>query len=654
MNLVSCFKGLALVLLWKLDLFTFVESSSSRVPSTEQNPRLLSAYNDNNSNSRYYPGRYGHRSHRRPRYHDANRGKLPPGPPPHLSRYRSWPRKYSGHGYRGQGPTHFGPGYSSHHTTYDYDSDGGYLIHLDISNEFSTNRYTVTYENNLVVFRARSPCLFTQVKHGNELLWRYKGQGYPNKVTLSKINGRPKVEVHFPETPRRSAGKYRPPGFIYTSPDHVPSQQPNTVSLNVPHLKPTQPIPAQDVMEFELFTVGDRLLFRPKIYTGTGLGRPALISVNVDRFETNDQVIYSYDSDTKIHTLRAREPYLINEITQRGQTIWKARDNKYGDRIILFYEEDGTPRSRILYPDWAMLGLPPPFLYPGQVHTYKPAKPEQQPHEMSPPSDYVDTQGKRISESKAGYSPSDRSEHHEDPILSDHMPSTIETSFSAPSKPTSSSSEYKPFELDINKRVKTEQYEYTYDILTKTMTYVPKSPYRFSAIWYGVNVLWSTLNPTGYAYKVTLTGYEHEGMFYICVYLDDHVKRFYKSASVPWTELDNLKPNALTLNVLSNFETFYYTVEIAGKYKTFIPKEGFKFYKVTACEYEIWETINSKEYAYKVVNEDDKRVTIYMDNEKLINFVRGHRGCKGCKGFSYGLLTCGIYNCTGTRWKEAK
>ncbi|UKJ89406.2 hypothetical protein MACJ_002656 [Theileria orientalis] len=652
MNLVSCFKVLALVLLWKLDLFTCIESDSSRLPPTERNYQPLCAHNYNNCNNRYYGGEYGYRSYRRSRYHVANRGKIPPEPPP-LFHHRSRPRNYSGYGFRGHGPTHFGSTYSSHHSKYDHHSHGGNFISLDISRTFTTRRYTFSHEYNMDVFRAIPPYLFSEVKHGPDLLWQYKGQGYPNKVTCGEVKGKPKVEVHFPEPPRRTAGKYRPPGFIYTNRDFVPGQHNTSFRVKAPNLTPTERILGQDV-EFELLTVGDKVFLRPKHYPGTGASSSLLISVNVDRFESTDKVMYTYDPRTGIHSLKTREPFLINEIIQKGQIIWRAKNNRYGDRVILKYDEDGKPMSRVLYPDWAVFGMDPPYLSPHEVPKYRPSARGPNLHEQSPTSTPSDSEFKSKSRvPKGGSSPFDHSDNLEEPVTaSPHLPDTIDTSFPPPSAAPPRSSDKKPFELDINSRDSTDQFECTYDSPIKTMTYVAKNLYRFSAIKYGANVLWSTHNPREYAHKVTLRGFQHRGMFHLAAHLDDRVISFYKDESVPWTEVDTSKANCLTLNVLSNFEAFFYTVEIAGEHKTFTAKEGFKFCKVRSGESWIWETIRIQEYSSKVVTTGDKRVSIYLDNEKLLNFVRVCRGCQGSKSIMCGLVTCGIYNCCAKRWKE--
>ncbi|BAM42443.1 uncharacterized protein TOT_040000810 [Theileria orientalis strain Shintoku] len=655
MNLLSWYEALALVLLWKLDLFTCIEISSSRVPAAEQTHQFLSAQNKNNSNNRYYGGRYGHRHHRRSRYHVANRGKIPPEPPPRIHP-RLRPRNYSSYEFGGYGPTHFRSDHSSSYSTYENDSYDGNFISLDISRNFSNEGYTISYENDLIVFRSRPPYLFSDVRHGHNRLWQYKGDGYPNMVTYREINGRPKVDVHFPGPPRRTAGKYRPPGFLYTNRDFVPSQQTSSFRVNVPHIRPTQPLIGQDVLEFELLTVGDKVVLRPKLYPSTGVSSSVLITVNIDRFESTDQLMYTYDPRTGIHSLKAREPFLINEILQKGQIIWRAKDNKYGDRVILRYDEDGNPRSRVLFPDWAVLGMPPPSLQPFQVPQDTSLKTDPQSHEYSPQTAHYDYEHLfKTTVPKNETARDEQKDHSEEhPPHSTDLPPTIDTSFQVHSTPPLKSADKKPYELDLNNRIQTDQFEYNFDSQSKTMTYIGKSLYRFSAVKYGANVLWRTDIPAEYANKVIVNGYEHRGMFMLSIFLDACVKRFYKDESAPWTEFDTTKPNALALNVYSNFETFFYTVRTAGVYKTYTVKEGFKFYKVRLGDHDLWETTDTEALSSKVVTEGDNRVTIHLDNEKIVTFARVRHGCHGCKGFFCGLMTCGLYNCCCKSWREVK
>ncbi|UKK00946.2 hypothetical protein MACK_001756 [Theileria orientalis] len=148
----------------------------------------------------------------------------------------------------------------------------------------------------------------------------------------------------------------------------------------------------------------------------------------------------------------------------------------------------------------------------------------------------------------------------------------------------------------------------------------------------GVKVhFWKTLVLSEYANKVEIDIITPCRKA-VTIYLPgDKTKVFKKdSKTEPWNEIDTSKATPKSLNITENIETYFYSNKLDNKVRTFEAKNGFMFNYVRSLVkrnwVEIWRTDQASEYAKKVVNEEDKKLTIHLGDGTLKVFNKGTDG----------------------------
>ncbi|BAM41639.1 uncharacterized protein TOT_040000020 [Theileria orientalis strain Shintoku] len=170
-------------------------------------------------------------------------------------------------------------------------------------------------------------------------------------------------------------------------------------------------------------------------------------------------------------------------------------------------------------------------------------------------------------------------------------------------------------DLNIKSDIKSTDI-YEYQKVGKYVTYTPKGLNAFKLVKYYKTEICKVTNPNDYSLRVevdlinkysrAVTVYTPENTFVL-------IKDGYNK---PWTEIDTSKLNLKSFNINYPYESYFYKNKSKGKTRTFTAKPGFAF--KGAHEYVdgdkvlIWETDNLSEYAYKIVNEGGKKVTIHI------------------------------------------
>ncbi|UKJ89414.2 hypothetical protein MACJ_002665 [Theileria orientalis] len=186
------------------------------------------------------------------------------------------------------------------------------LVSVDITYFASTNEVDYLYyqREDVHKFLCKQGFLIYELKKGPKVKWRYQSGDYPNRVLLIRDqNNSPIIRVLTPNDYDPDEPGYVPP-FAPVEPE--------------PTLKPVEPVPSYE---------------------------PGLITVNVDNLQSTDKIEYSYDPVYDAHIFKTRGSLLFNQVIQKGKVIWKPKNNRYGNRVVIKTGPDGKQKAKMHYPD---------------------------------------------------------------------------------------------------------------------------------------------------------------------------------------------------------------------------------------------------------------------------------------------------------------
>ncbi|UKK02422.2 hypothetical protein MACK_002515 [Theileria orientalis] len=187
------------------------------------------------------------------------------------------------------------------------------FISVDINYFGSTNEvdYFFYERENVHKFLCKEGYLIYEIKRGPKPKWRYQQGDYPNRVLILRDeNNSPMIRILSPNDQDPDEPGYEIPPFASVEPQ--------------PSLRPVEPVPSYE---------------------------SGLITLNVDYLQSTDTVDYTYDSENFVHIFKSRGSLLFDKVLQNGKVIWKPKNNRYGNRMVIKILADGSQKAKMHYPD---------------------------------------------------------------------------------------------------------------------------------------------------------------------------------------------------------------------------------------------------------------------------------------------------------------
>ncbi|UKJ89062.2 hypothetical protein MACJ_002308 [Theileria orientalis] len=164
----------------------------------------------------------------------------------------------------------------------------------------------------------------------------------------------------------------------------------------------------------------------------------------------------------------------------------------------------------------------------------------------------------------------------------------------------------------------TKKFEYKKD--GQYVTYTAKDNYAFKLVKDNRTQVWKASRASDYSNRieVELMGKSNA----VTIYFPGNKTKVFKkhSETKSWKEINLFKVNFRSVDINYPYESYFSKNELQGNARTFTAKNGFAFKFVyefidKTNRPEIWKTDNESEYANKVVNEENKKVTIYIGDD---------------------------------------
>ncbi|UKJ89138.2 hypothetical protein MACJ_002385 [Theileria orientalis] len=185
-------------------------------------------------------------------------------------------------------------------------------------------------------------------------------------------------------------------------------------------------------------------------------------------------------------------------------------------------------------------------------------------------------------------------------------------------------------DLNINSDTKSKD-NFSYEKIGHYVTYTSKDNYAFKLVKDHKTEIWKPSDSTNYSDRVEvqfLSTYAKA----ITVFLADNKTRLFTriDTDVPWNEIDTTILNLKYVNIDYPHESYFYKNVLQGETRIFTAKKGFAF--KAAVEYiddnivTVWKTTNRSEYANKIVNEGDIKLTLHLANGSTKVIEKGSDG----------------------------
>ncbi|BAM39081.1 uncharacterized protein TOT_010000543 [Theileria orientalis strain Shintoku] len=177
-------------------------------------------------------------------------------------------------------------------------------------------------------------------------------------------------------------------------------------------------------------------------------------------------------------------------------------------------------------------------------------------------------------------------------------------------------------ELDIDSDDSTQ--EFVHKVHGNPTIFTSKCHTTFKQVNHNCITIWKASGDEC-ANKVEFTK-RSSGKLDVTVILCDGNKRlFVKDVTKGWMEIDLTAINLYPMNVMYEHDTYFYSNMLQGSTRTFEARDGFGFNHVRCKSgnnwFDIWKSVNEKQYATKVVNENQSKVTVHFNigRDKVFN-----------------------------------